>query len=245
MNILIISNTPIRQDAEGRYSLNDLHRAAGGEDKRKPALFTNRPKTMALIQNINTRNGAIVEGGTVRLSNAPAIAAKPKLGTYGCQEVALAYAYWIGPEFHLEVAHAFNAWTEQLDERQSKIEPIPNSAFDEQAAATQRLYADKCKSPSREDLLNNLYELDQPLECRALAHLIHSAWDSDAAISASIRIVFKTDAAFGAFIRAWFKKDFLEVAEIEAEEEMECRSDSPEPRADNTCNELAPMGEAV
>lgn len=32
---LTIANTTIRQDAEGRYCLNDLHKAAGGEAKHK------------------------------------------------------------------------------------------------------------------------------------------------------------------------------------------------------------------
>ena len=40
MNALIIATTAIRQDEEGRFSLNDLHRAAGGE--RRVARSTRR-----------------------------------------------------------------------------------------------------------------------------------------------------------------------------------------------------------
>jgi len=38
MNQLTISNTTIRQDAEGRYCLNDLHKAAGECNKHRPSI---------------------------------------------------------------------------------------------------------------------------------------------------------------------------------------------------------------
>ncbi|MDR8491999.1 KilA-N domain-containing protein, partial [Serratia nevei] len=35
-NLIVIEETAIRQDSAGRYCLNDLHRAAGGEERHKP-----------------------------------------------------------------------------------------------------------------------------------------------------------------------------------------------------------------
>lgn len=32
-NLMVIDGIEVRRDAYGRYSLNDLHRAAGGEQK--------------------------------------------------------------------------------------------------------------------------------------------------------------------------------------------------------------------
>lgn len=39
MTNLIVCDVTIKQDAEGRYCLNDLHKAAGGEDRHQPAHF--------------------------------------------------------------------------------------------------------------------------------------------------------------------------------------------------------------
>ncbi|SFA43652.1 hypothetical protein SAMN05216263_10259 [Metapseudomonas otitidis] len=35
---LTVCGVAIKQDAEGRYCLNDLHKAAGAEPRHKPAL---------------------------------------------------------------------------------------------------------------------------------------------------------------------------------------------------------------
>lgn len=36
MNQLVIVSVSIRQDEEGRYCLNDLHKASGGEQRHQP-----------------------------------------------------------------------------------------------------------------------------------------------------------------------------------------------------------------
>ena len=48
-----MANTEIHQDADGRFSLNDLHRSAGGEDKNKPSNFLRSEQTQKLIEAIN------------------------------------------------------------------------------------------------------------------------------------------------------------------------------------------------
>lgn len=39
MTAIVIDNITIRQDGEGRFNLNDLHQAAGGEPRHKPWQF--------------------------------------------------------------------------------------------------------------------------------------------------------------------------------------------------------------
>lgn len=93
---LTIANIPVRQDETGRYLLNDLHRAAGGENRHRPKYFLGSQQTQELIEELSI-------GG-----NSP-IVAKTKIGTYGCKEMVYCYAMWISPVFHLKVIRAYDA----------------------------------------------------------------------------------------------------------------------------------------
>jgi phage antirepressor YoqD-like protein len=97
---LTIADTAIRQDAEGRYCLNDLHRAAGGEKRHQPTNWLRLDATKALMGEIDhssdLRSANAINGGT-----AP--------GTYVVKELVYAYAMWISPAFHLKVIRAYDA----------------------------------------------------------------------------------------------------------------------------------------
>jgi hypothetical protein len=95
-NTLVIANTPVRQDAEGRYCLNDLHRASGGDNKNKPNIWTANQQTKDLVAE-------------VEIAGNPAIVSRQKLGTYACKELVYAYAMWISPKFHLAVIRAYDS----------------------------------------------------------------------------------------------------------------------------------------
>lgn len=102
MKNLIIANVPIRADDLGRYSLNDLHKAAGGEERHQPAFFSRRPETQELIAEIS--------------NSAPAQSCEPVAstagrygGTFAAKEIVYAYAMWISAKFHLEVIRTFDA----------------------------------------------------------------------------------------------------------------------------------------
>lgn len=99
MNELIIGNAKIRMDAEGRYSLNDLHKAAGGEVRHKPSEWASNQQTKELAQELSKEGIpalVIVKGGT-------------KPGTFVCREMVYAYAMWISPSFHVSVIRAYDA----------------------------------------------------------------------------------------------------------------------------------------
>lgn len=100
MNDLIIAGTDIRRDDEGRFSLNDLHRAAGGEGRHQPSNWLRLDQTKALCSEIDhsseVRSAQAVNGGT-----AP--------GTYVVKELVYAYAMWISPVFNLKVIRAYDA----------------------------------------------------------------------------------------------------------------------------------------
>ncbi|WP_339077849.1 KilA-N domain-containing protein [Acetobacter sp. AC2005] len=97
---LSILGTKIRQDAEGRFCLNDCHKASGGENKNRPSIWVYNSQTKALIAEIQAEAG-IPALTSIKGGNAS--------GTYACKELVYAYAMWISPAFHLQVIRAFDA----------------------------------------------------------------------------------------------------------------------------------------
>lgn len=98
MNALTIADTQIRTDAHGRYWLNDLHRAAGGEKRHQPSDWLRLQSTQELIATLANEKPGI-----------PGIESIQRLGTFVCKELVYAYAMWISPAFHLKVIRAYDA----------------------------------------------------------------------------------------------------------------------------------------
>lgn len=99
---LVISNKPIRQDAQGRFCLNDLHKAAGGNRRHLPSRWMENLQTQELIAEIQgqgTETGipvSLVRGG-------------PAQGTWVCDDLVIAYANWISAKFYLRVIRCFKS----------------------------------------------------------------------------------------------------------------------------------------
>lgn len=100
MNALTIASINIRQDGSGRYSLNDLHRAAGGENRHRPSLWVENQQTQQLVCELEG------EAGITALVSQHGGAAP---GTYAAKELVYAYAMWISAAFHLQVIRAYDS----------------------------------------------------------------------------------------------------------------------------------------
>lgn len=102
MTNLTVLSTAIRQDKDGRYCLNDCHKASGGDAAKKPANFLRLDTTKALIAEISRCSD---------VSNAPVNVKQGgnDQGSYACRELIYAYGEWISPAFHLTVIRAFDA----------------------------------------------------------------------------------------------------------------------------------------
>lgn len=94
---LTLGSFSVRQH-DGLFSLNDLHRAAGGEKRHQPSDFLRTDQAQALLAEIQSADSRTavqsVNGGPLR-------------GTYACRELVIAYAAWISAAFHLKVIRVF------------------------------------------------------------------------------------------------------------------------------------------
>ena len=98
MQELMITGLNIRQDAQGRYCFNDLHRAAGGENRHRPQFWLANQQTLDLIKVLDAESS---------IAGIPAIDVKQQLGTFGCIDLVYAYAMWLDPFFYLKVIRAY------------------------------------------------------------------------------------------------------------------------------------------
>ncbi|MXV35794.1 MULTISPECIES: KilA-N domain-containing protein [unclassified Saccharibacter] len=99
---LIIASTSIKQDDQGRYCLNDCHRAAGGDPNKRPSNFLRLDTTQALIEEIDRCSYMSIGSLNTKKGGH-------NQGTYAVKELVYAYAMWINPAFYLQVIRVFDA----------------------------------------------------------------------------------------------------------------------------------------
>jgi len=107
---LTLGAITIRQH-NGLYCLNDVHKASGGAEKHRPALFARLDTTQALIEELCCADVYIInEAENPASKYLITIRGKGKAqGTYACKELVAAYAAWISPAFHVQVLRVFLA----------------------------------------------------------------------------------------------------------------------------------------
>jgi len=102
-NSLSIAGVVIRQDEQGRYLLNDLHKASGGEKRHQPANWTRTEQVIDLIGFLES------EESQNSITGIRVIESKQGLGTFVVKELVYAYAMWISAKFHITVIRAYDA----------------------------------------------------------------------------------------------------------------------------------------
>lgn len=112
-NSIIISDIKIHMDAEGRYSLNDLHKASGDEQRHRPKYWLELNQTNELIDEILKGGNPPFKNDGVLNTEIPVfkpVASKKGRygGTYVCKELVYSYAMWISAAFALKVIRAYD-----------------------------------------------------------------------------------------------------------------------------------------
>ncbi|HEX9080248.1 MAG TPA: KilA-N domain-containing protein [Desulfuromonadaceae bacterium] len=114
MNALTVTGVSIRQDEQGRYCLNDLHKAAGGAKRHAPNEWLRNKQTQALLEELDREGKARIRAlGEPGIPGSPLTSKKDGVfeerGTFIVKELVYAYAMWISPAFHLRVIRAYDA----------------------------------------------------------------------------------------------------------------------------------------
>lgn len=139
---LNISGIAIRQRAEGRYCLNDLHRAAianGAHQRTKePGKFLASETTKELIREL--------EKTTQDVGSSPLVTIEGRHGgTFVVLELVYAYAMWISAVFYLTVIRTYHAQATRMLEKPRG--PITIAERERREEALNQAYADLVKVP--------------------------------------------------------------------------------------------------
>jgi len=95
--VIKISDIAIKQDDIGRFRINDLHKASGGERRHEPSNWLLLDSTKELIAELgDTGIPVSVKGGNNQ-------------GTFAVKPLVYAYAMWISAKFHLHVIDVFDS----------------------------------------------------------------------------------------------------------------------------------------
>ncbi|MCT8786817.1 KilA-N domain-containing protein [Glaesserella parasuis] len=154
MSNLTILKTSIGQ-LDNLFNLKDLHRVSGNEAKHEPYRFVRLDTTKELIEEIQKEDPTTQPLKTLRGTQG---------GTYACEELALAYAMWISPKFHLVVLRAFLAMHKGELQNQQQNQPLVKPEVRYPASFTgAEIYSLVWLLISHRNMNDLLGELEQPL----------------------------------------------------------------------------------
>lgn len=133
---ITINDHSILIDAEGRYRLNDLHKASGGEKRHAPSEWTKINQASELVSELNSGNNPSLALVSIEGRNG---------GTYACKELVYAYATWISPAFFLHVIRTFDAVVSGVQSKASAPAPLSDSLLLIETAARMMNMSDSGK----------------------------------------------------------------------------------------------------
>lgn len=144
---LIIANTEIQQDNQGRYRLNDIHQASGALNKHRPQYWLESDQTKNLIVEIISEDGI---SSSVKNHPVKIIKGGNNQGTYVCKELVYSYAMWINPTFNLHVIRVFDNLVQEQAKQEAKRQAereLARMEYRPMTDAVKKLKEDEGKEP--------------------------------------------------------------------------------------------------
>ncbi|CAJ1839661.1 phage antirepressor KilAC domain-containing protein [Aeromonas veronii] len=123
----VIAGVEITTDEAGRFNLNALHQASNLGAEKAPSKWLRNKQAQELVAEVEKQTGQIcivsIEGRNG--------------GTFAHELLAISYAGWISPAFHLQVNQVF------LDYRTGKLTPQPTKEVSRKELAIMVLQAEE------------------------------------------------------------------------------------------------------
>ncbi len=116
LSIITINDIVIRKDQKGRYCLNDLHKASGGEKRHRPQYWLELKKTQELIQALIEEDTKAGIPASEQVQPVTTIRGGSNRGTYGVEDLIHNYTMWINPRFKVRVNYALKERNKQGQE---------------------------------------------------------------------------------------------------------------------------------
>lgn len=133
IHLPVIAGVQIIADEHGRFNLNSLHKASGTSAHKRPSKWLSTDATQELIEAVAEQSPLTGLGQNVVNSVKGGL----KSGTFADEILAVAYAAWVSPKFHVQVNRAF------LDMKTGNLQPAKHQ-IPQTLSEALRLSADLC-----------------------------------------------------------------------------------------------------
>lgn len=165
----VIESISIRRDDEGRYSLNDLHRAAmmagKATESQRPGEFLKTEGVKAFVAAYDADENDVQK----RTSNDAKIFASvhsvkggKSQGTYAAELIAIRYAAWIDPSFEVKVYRTFQSAAQKSNDWQ-RLRHSASATNKAMNAVLQAVRADAGKDSAAHHFINEALLVNEAL----------------------------------------------------------------------------------